>query len=87
MSGCRKWGDCTTCPFTDCKDESKGTYNKDYYEKHKEEYLEYQKQYRREHPTMQYEANKRWVETHRDHKNELQRAYRRRKKLERLYSS
>lgn len=85
-TGCRHWNDCETCPFSDCKDESRHTYNADYYESHKEQFLAYQKQYRKEHPRMQYEANKRWVEKNRERKNELQRAYRQRVKERKLCS-
>ena len=79
-SSCRKWGDCETCPFSDCKDESRHTYNAEYYESNKERLRAYQREYRKTHPRMQYEANKKWAKNNRDRKNELQRAYRQRVK-------
>ena len=78
---------CDDCPFPDCiKTESSKPndpeYYKKYYYKNREKILKYQKEYRKKHPNMQYEANKKWKEKNREHVNELQRAYRKRKKMQ-----
>lgn len=93
--GCEKWAKCVTCPFEKCKYEKEGADEetkakwREYYHKNKERiseqrksrrYKEYQKQYRQDHPEMQYNANKAWKEKNREHVNELQRQYRLRKK-------
>ena len=94
--GCEKWDKCVTCPFEKCKyDEKEGADEdtkakwREYYQKNKERisaqrkerrYKEYQKQYHKDHPDVQYKANKKWKEKNREHVNELQRQYRLRKK-------
>ena len=83
--GCEEWAHCDTCPFEDCiavmtSSKKKKAYDKEYYQKNKERLNAYQREYRKKHPKMQIESNKKWVEKNREHKNELQRAYYRRKK-------
>ena len=86
VSGCKYYDDCFSCPFDECRliELKKQTYDPEYhrayYKEHKERLRAYQKEYRRKHPQMQIEANRRWVEKNRDHKNALQREYYRRKK-------
>ena len=87
MRGCKYHDDCFSCPFEECRliviekpKQYDPQYHKDYYRAHKEQIRAYQKEYRKKHPQMQIEANRRWAEKNRERKNALQREYYRRKK-------
>lgn len=53
-TGCKRWGDCFTCPFSDCmwgdeQELKKFSYWKDYSQKNKEKVRKYKKEYYEQH--------------------------------------